>query len=185
MEELCETAGNEAVSTDARREALGRLEQKYPDIFAKYDTEYEKLKNIKKINEEIVALENQRSMSNPRNELASVTARIKELEGKGKWTMKYDPGQGRYVRKAGRSADEEAELQSLYKRRDALSSSVRKASVEAYFENLTGVGNETLSQQIRQRETLLARMSLDEKKYGTITYGVSSLRGTYSRDELQ
>ena len=28
-------------------------------------------------------------------------------------------------------------------------------------------------------------MSLDEKKYGTITYGVSSLRGTYSRDELQ
>lgn len=185
MEELCETAGNEAVSTDARREALGRLEQKYPDIFAKYDTEYEKLKNIKKINEEIVALENQRSMSNPRNELASVTARIKELEGKGKWTANLPSGMRRYGHLAGRSQDEEAELQSLYKRRDALSSSVRKASVEAYFENLTGVGNETLSQQIRQRETLLAQMSLDEKKYGTITYGVSSLRGTYSRDELQ
>ena len=38
-----------AVSTDARREALNKLEQKYPDIFSKYDTEYEKLKNINKI----------------------------------------------------------------------------------------------------------------------------------------
>lgn len=36
------------MSTDARREALNKLEQKYPDIFSKYDTEYEKLKNIKK-----------------------------------------------------------------------------------------------------------------------------------------
>ena len=49
IEELCSIAGDEAVSTDARREALNKLEQKYPDIFSKYDTEYEKLKNIKKI----------------------------------------------------------------------------------------------------------------------------------------
>ncbi|ROT01264.1 tail tape measure protein, partial [Muribaculaceae bacterium Isolate-037 (Harlan)] len=57
IEELCSIAGNEAVSTDTRREALNRLEMKYPDIFAKYDTEYEKLKNIKQIKEEIAALE--------------------------------------------------------------------------------------------------------------------------------
>lgn len=48
IEELCSIAGDEAVSTDTRREALNKLEMKYPDIFAKYDTEYEKLKNIKK-----------------------------------------------------------------------------------------------------------------------------------------
>ena len=34
IEELCSIAGNEAVSTDTRREALNRLEMKYPDIFA-------------------------------------------------------------------------------------------------------------------------------------------------------
>ncbi len=40
IEELCSIAGDEAISTDyARREALNKLEQKYPDIFAKYDTE--------------------------------------------------------------------------------------------------------------------------------------------------
>lgn len=44
MEELCNVAGDESLATDTRREALNRLEQKYPDIFAKYDTEYEKLK---------------------------------------------------------------------------------------------------------------------------------------------
>ena len=46
IEELCSIASNEAVATDTRREALNKLEMKYPDIFAKYDTEYEKLKNI-------------------------------------------------------------------------------------------------------------------------------------------
>lgn len=48
MEELCSIAGDEALSTDTRREALNRLEQKYPSIFAKYDTEYEKLKTSRK-----------------------------------------------------------------------------------------------------------------------------------------
>lgn len=48
MEELCSIAGDEALSTDTRREALNRLEQKYPAIFAKYDTEYEKLKTSRK-----------------------------------------------------------------------------------------------------------------------------------------
>ena len=42
---------------------------KYPDIFAKYDTEYEKLKNIKKIKEEIAALDGQKFITRPENEL--------------------------------------------------------------------------------------------------------------------
>lgn len=57
--------------------------------------------------------------------------------------------------------------------------------MEAYFENLTGVSNATLSEQINQRETLLARMKMQENKYGKITYGTDVLRGTYTRDELQ
>ena len=68
IEELCSIAGDEALSTDTRREALNKLEMKYPDIFAKYDTEYEKLKNIKKIKEEIAALDGQKSITRPRSE---------------------------------------------------------------------------------------------------------------------
>lgn len=83
----------------------------------------------------------------------------------------------------GLSSDEEVELKNLRNKRGTLTAQVHKKDVEAYFENLTGVSNATLSQQINQRETLLARMKMQESKYGKITYG--NLRGTYTRDELQ
>ena len=187
IEELCGIAGDEAVSTDTRREALNQLEQKYPDIFAKYDTEYEKLKNIKKIKEEIALLDGQKSITNPKNELKSVEDRIKELEAKKateRWVDANSSGT-RMKKIGGLSRSEEAELKNLLGKRKNLNGQIRKNEVNTYFENLTGVSNETLAQQIRQRETLLAKMKMQEKKYGTITQGNKSLTGTYSRDELQ
>ena len=187
MEELCAIAGNEAVATDTRREALNKLEQKYPDIFAKYDTEYEKLKNIKKIKEEIALLDGQKSVTNPANELKGVEERIKELEVKKSTERWVDAnGSGTRMRKTGGlSRDEETELKNLLGKRESLNGQIRKNEVNAYFENLTGISNETLAQQIRQRETLLANMTMQEKKYGKITQGNAALTGTYSRDELQ
>lgn len=186
IEELCSIAGNEAVSTDTRREALNRLEQKYPDIFAKYDTEYEKLKNIKKIKEEIALFEGRQSITNPGNELERVNDRIRELEAK-KATERWEDanGSGTRMRKTGGlSAAEEAELKNLRNKKDTLSAQVRKDEVDAYFENLTGVSNDTLEAQIRYRETLLARMSLSGKKSGEVR-GNAHTDGTYTREELQ
>lgn len=188
IEELCAVAGDEAVATDTRREALNKLEQKYPDIFAKYDTEYEKLKNIKKIKEEIAELEAGRSITRPQNELNNVKARIAELEKK-KADVSYVTGYstaGAYtMRVGGLNRDEEAELKNLYNKRKSLKTQVRKEDVNAYFENLTGISNETLEQQIKQRKNLLALMQTQEKQYGTITQGNARLTGTFSRDELQ
>lgn len=113
IEELCAVAGDEAVATDTRREALNKLEMKYPDIFAKYDTEYEKLKNIKKIKEEIAELEAGKSITRPQNELNSVETRIAELEKK-KADVQYVTGYstvGAYTMKVGGlNRNEEAEL---------------------------------------------------------------------------
>ena len=188
LEELCGVAGDESLATDTRREALNRLEQKYPDIFAKYDTEYEKLKNIKRIKEEIAELEAGQSITRPQNELDSVNERISELERKRAdvhYTT-YNTSAGPYtVKTGGLNSKEETELQNLYNKRKALSEQVRKERANAYFENLTGISNETLEQQIRQRENLLARMTTQQTKYGTITTGNEVLRGTFSRDELQ
>lgn len=187
LEELCGVAGDESLATDTRREALNRLEQKYPDIFAKYDTEYEKLKNIKRIKEEIAELEAGQSITRPQNELDSVNAHIAALEAK-KATERWEDanGSGTKMRKVGGLTDDEAtELQNLYNKRKALSEQVRKERANAYFENLTGISNDTLEQQIRQRENLLARMTTEQKKYGNITYGNEALRGIFSRDELQ
>lgn len=187
LEELCGVAGDESLATDTRREALNKLEQKYPDIFAKYDTEYEKLKNIKRIKEEIAELEAGQSITRPQNELDSVNERIAALEAK-KATERWEDanGSGTRMRKVGGLTGNEAtELQNLYNKRKALSEQVRKERANAYFENLTGISNDTLEQQIRQRENLLARMTTEQKKYGNIAYGAEALRGTYSRDELQ
>lgn len=188
LEELCGVAGDESLATDTRREALNKLEQKYPDIFAKYDTEYEKLKNIKRIKEEIAELEAGQSITRPQNELDSVNERISELERKRAdvhYTT-YNTSAGPYtVKTGGLNSKEETELQNLYNKRKALSEQVRKERANAYFENLTGISNDTLEEQIRQRENLLARMTTEQKKYGNITYGNEALRGTFSRDELQ
>lgn len=187
LEELCSVAGDESLATDTRREALNKLEQKYPDIFAKYDTEYEKLKNIKKIKNEIAELEAGQSITQPQNELASVNKRVAELEAK-KATERWEDanGSGTRMRKVGGlTSDETTELKNLYNKRKTLSEQVRKEQVNAYFENLTGVSNETLKAQIKQRENLLARMTTLQKNYGTIVNGDTSLTGTYSRDELQ
>lgn len=187
LEELCGVAGDESLATDTRREALNKLEQKYPDIFAKYDTEYEKLKNIKRIKEEIAELEAGQSITRPQNELASVNGRISELERKKAtehWVEANASGTS-MKKVGGLTAKEESELQNLLAKRKSLSEQVRKERANAYFEDLTGISNDTLEQQIRQRENLLARMTTEQKKYGTITYGTEALRGTYSRDELQ
>ena len=187
MEDLCSIAGNEAIATDTRREALNELEKKYPDIFAKYDTEYEKLKNIKQIKQEIALLDGKESITNPENELKRVNDRIRELEAKQateKWEEENASGT-KMKKVGGLSSDEEVELKNLRNKRGTLTAQVHKKDVEAYFENLTGVSNATLSEQINQRETLLARMKMQENKYGKITYGNDVLRGTYTRDELQ
>lgn len=184
MEELCSIAGDEALSTDTRREALNRLEQKYPSIFAKYDTEYEKLRNIKKIKQEIAELEAGQSIAKPKNELGNVNKRIKELEAKQKterWKMSY----GSLHRVGGLSREDEAELKSLQQRQQNLNKQVRKDAVNAYFEHLTGVSNNDLKKQIKERENLMARMKMSGKKYGYTTNDGKNIRGTYTMDELQ
>lgn len=184
MEELCSIAGDEALSTDTRREALDRLEQKYPSIFAKYDTEYDKLRNIKKIKQEIADLEAGQSIAKPKNELTNVNKRIKELEAKQKterWKMSY----GSLHRVGGLSREEEAELKSLQQRQQNLNKQVRKNAVHAYFEDLTGVSTNDLKKQIKERENLMARMKMSGRKYGYTTNDNRNIRGTYTMDELQ
>lgn len=185
---LCSIAGDEAVSTDTRREALNKLEMKYSDIFSKYDTEYEKLKNIKKIKEEIAALDGQKSITRPENELASVNKRIAELEAKAatESTVTYMTNHGTYTQTVGGlSSAEKAELKNLRNKRGTLQTQIRKNETNAYFENLTGISNDTLATEIKRRQDLLARMKLEEKNYGTISRSTAQLNGTYSREELQ
>ena len=185
IDELLAVAGNEALSTDTRREALVRLEQQYPSIFSKYDSEYEKLKNIKKIKEDIAVLDGKNSITNPKNELTSVNRRIKALVAKG--STVYASQGGNYgsfnTQVGGRTAEENTELAALQKRRDELEKTIKKNSDDKYLANLTGISNKALQVQIKERQNLLAKMQMDEYKYGRTQKG--GVKGVYSADELQ
>lgn len=185
ISELLSIAGNEALSTGIRREALVKLEQQYPSIFAKYDSEYEKLKNIKKIKEDIAVLDGKNSITNPKNELTSVNRRIKALVAKG--STVYASQGGNYgsfnTQVGGRTAEENTELAALQKRRDELEKTIKKNSDDKYLANLTGISNKALQVQIKERQNLLAKMQLEGKKYGRATKG--GAKGTYNADELQ
>ena len=185
IDELISVAGNEALSTDTRREALVRLEQQYPSIFAKYETEYEKLKNIRKIKEDIAALDGKSSVTNPDNELFSVNKRINALMKKGAAVNVIQNGTaGAFVTQTGgRTQEEEVELAMLRKRRDKLEKTIKKNSDDTYLANLTGISNKDLQAQINERKNLLAMMKMNEYKYGRTTKG--GAKGVYSSDELQ
>ena len=188
VEQLVSAASDEAAATQTRRDALWELEKQYPSIFQKYDTEADKLRHIRQINQDIVELEAARSLARPQNELRQVEQRIAELERKraSQQDKTIYTAAGAVTLKGGiLSADEQTELRNLQNQRARLNREIRQADVDAYFRDLTGIDNRTLEAQIRQRQALLATMTVQQKRYGSITRGDSRLRGTYSRDELQ
>lgn len=189
IQNLISVASDEATSTNLREKALWELEQKYPDIFAKYDTEYEKLSNIKKIKEEIAELDSKKTISNVDNELAFVEKRILELEKKN-LDESYETVRGE--RRGGLNLDDVNELQNLYKKRSELSDKKRKESHDNYFTNLTGISNDELEEEIKKRKDLLATIQLQEAKrgikgktYGEIKSGWVFNMGVFTKNEIQ
>lgn len=184
VNELITIAGDEALSTDTRRNALVKLEMQYPSIFAQYDTEYEKLKNIKKIKEEIAKLEAGKSIQNVENELDKVEARIKELEAKAKTKhlVGYD-ARDMAIYEGGLSAQERNELKVLKEREKELVKINKQKERERVLTNLSAFGEKTLNNELKARKDLLAKMKMDGSTRGRIKGGI--LPGDYTIEELE
>ena len=182
IEELTQIASDEATSTTARRDALFALEQYYPQIFKKYRTEYDVLKNIKTIKEEIAALDGKNSIKNVASEAAKVNKRIAELENKRTITGV----DGKKITVESRLTwEEKAELKSLRTRFQQLSRSKEKQNVAEYLNDLSGVSNKDLKTIIAQRKKLRNDMKVNGKKVGHIISGPQALRGYFSLSELE
>lgn len=182
IEELTQIASDEATSTTARRDALFALEQYYPQIFKKYRTEYDVLKNIKTIKEEIAALDGKNSIKNIDTEAAKVNKRIAELEAKRTITGV----DGKKITVESRLTwEEKAELKSLKTRFQQLSRSKEKQNVTEYLNDLSGVSNKDLKTIIAQRKKLWNDMKMNGKKVGHIISGPQALRGYFSLSELE
>ncbi len=186
IEELTQIASDEATSTTARRDALFALEQYYPQIFKKYRTEYDVLKNIKTIKEEIAALDGRNSIKNVDTEAAKVNKRIAELEHlKKTQTLSKIDSYGDQVTVIGLTEKQEAELKSLKTRFQQLSRSKEKQNVTEYLNDLSGVSDSELKTIIAQRKKLLNDMKVNGRKVGHFISGPQALRGYFSLSELE
>ncbi len=187
INELVQIAGDESLSTDTRRIAMMRLMEEYPDLFNKYHTEIEALKDIAKWKEKIAELEGKKTFASAENELAYINEEIRKLEEKGKATFETvaaaTAGGVSYIRQTGgRTKAEEARLKALKKQRLQVEGKVQKEQEEAYFKDLTGLSNEELEAKIKEREALIKR--LDAMGAGE-NVKIGDAHGTYSRNELQ
>ena len=188
IQKLCDVAADDTLSTDSRRLALVKLEQKYPSIFKKYDTEAKKLAHIRDINAEIVELENKRSFANPKNEISRIDNRLKELDSLSKKKRLHEGsgtdnmGQQQMVEYAGLTKTEEAEKTALLKQKAILKKTIDKDKANNYLANVKEVDNASLARQINERNNLLAKMQTSGKKYGTVRAG--GAKGVFNKDEL-
>lgn len=185
IEELTQIASDEATSTTARRDALFALEQYYPQIFKKYRTEYDVLKNIKTIKEEIAALDGKNSIKNVDTEAAKVNKRIAELEKLNKPYSTIDSSGRVRTYTTMLTPGEKAELKSLRTRFQQLSRSKEKQNVAEYLNDLSGVSNKDLKTIIAQRKKLRNDMKVNGRKVGHIISGPQALRGYFSLSELE
>lgn len=186
IEELTQIASDEATSTTARRDALFALEQYYPQIFKKYRTEYDVLKNIKTIKEEIAALDGKNSIKNVATEAAKVNKRIAELEHlKKTQTLSKIDSYGDRETVIGLTEKQEAELKSLRIRFQQLSRSKEKQNAAEYLNDLSGVSNNELKTAIAQRKKLLNDMKVNGRKVGHFISGPQALRGYFSLSEIE
>ena len=185
IEELTQIASDEATSTTARRDALFALEQYYPQIFKKYRTEYDVLKNIKTIKEEIAALDGKNSIKNVDTEAAKVNKRIAELEKLNKPYSTIDSSGRVRTYTTMLTPKEKAELKSLRTRFQQLSRSKEKQNAAEYLNDLSGVSDNELKTAIAQRKKLLNDMKVNGRKVGHFISGPQALRGYFSLSEIE
>ncbi len=187
IEQLIQIAGDESLSTDTRRKALLKLEEKYPDIFKKYATEIEMLKHIRDIKAEIAILDGKTSIANPVNELAEIDKRIAELQKKGAWSLSSTNSYAG-THSSSRTRSEEEELQQKLRRRRELAKEIERDRGETYLTNLTGVSNGSLQLQINERRKLLKEIEAQEKlgkKDVTGRVKLGGATGVYNKQEIQ
>lgn len=185
VEELASAAGNEAASTDTRRAALRELERQYPQIFSKYDSELEKLKNIKKIKEEIAALDAKNSATNPEREAADLDRRIASLQDRIEREARPNRSGdlGAAVRSWWNIRGLEAELSAMQQRRREVERKIVSGRVEKAISGFGGLDEAALKKEIKRREGLIAKMQEAGVGRGRLVGG--PITGYFSSGELQ
>ena len=180
IEKLLSVAQDEQSSTEDRKEALIRLEQKYPDIFKKYKTEADMLRDILNIKKQINEEDERRRNVSDQEELNRLNAEINKLNEAIKSASQS--GAGLSVQSLVN------EKNNLIKQRDLKQEEVNKKRHDEILSDLSGYSNEQLQKEVDVRERLMKRLENAQKlgnsvKNGKILNGI--LPGVKTNELLQ
>lgn len=180
IEKLLSVAQDEQSSTEDRKEALIRLEQKYPDIFKKYKTEADMLRDILNIKKQINEEDERRRNVSDQEELNRLNAEINKLNEAIKSASQS--GAGLSIQSLVN------EKNNLIKQRDLKQEEVNKKRHDEILSDLSGYSNEQLQKEVDVRERLMKRLENAQKlgnsvKNGKILNGI--LPGVKTNEQLQ
>lgn len=180
IEKLLSVAQDEQSSTEDRKEALIRLEQKYPDIFKKYKTEAEMLRDILNIKKQINEEDERRRNVSDQEDLNRLNAEINKLNEAIKSASQS--GAGLSIQSLVN------EKNNLIKQRDLKQEEVNKKRHDEILSDLSGYSNEQLQKEVDVRERLMKRLENAQKlgnsvKNGKILNGI--LPGVKTNEQLQ
>ncbi|WP_302562563.1 tape measure protein [Phocaeicola coprocola] len=180
IEKLLSVAQDEQSSTEDRKEALIRLEQKYPDIFKKYKTEADMLRDILNIKKQINEEDERRRNVSDQEELNRLNTEINKLNEAIKSASQS--GAGLSIQSLVN------EKNNLIKQRDLKQEEVNKKRHDEILSDLSGYSNEQLQKEVDVRERLMKRLENAQKlgnsvKNGKILNGI--LPGVKTIEQLQ
>lgn len=180
IEKLLSVAQDEQSSTEDRKEALIRLEQKYPDIFKKYKTEADMLRDILNIKKQINEEDERRRNVSDQEELNRLNTEINKLNEAIKSASQS--GAGLSIQSLVN------EKNNLIKQRDLKQEEVNKKRHDEILSDLSGYSNEQLQKEVDVRERLMKRLENAQKlgnsvKNGKILNGI--LPGIKTNEQLQ
>lgn len=180
IEKLLSVAQDEQSSTEDRKEALIRLEQKYPDIFKKYKTEADMLRDILNIKKQINEEDERRRNVSDQEELNRLNAEINKLNEAIKSASQS--GAGLSIQSLVN------EKNNLIKQRDLKQEEVNKKRHDEILSDLSGYSNEQLQKEVDVRERLMKRLENAQRlgnsvKNGKILNGI--LPGIKTNEQLQ
>lgn len=180
IEKLLSVAQDEQSSTEDRKEALIRLEQKYPDIFKKYKTEADMLRDILNIKKQINEEDERRRNVSDQEELNRLNAEINKLNEAIKSASQS--GAGLSIQSLVN------EKNNLIKQRDLKQEEVNKKRHDEILSDLSGYSNEQLQKEVDVRERLMKRLENAQKLGNSVKNGKilnEILPGIKTNEQLQ
>lgn len=190
--ELTSIAGDDAAATELRKDALHKLIREYPEVFAKYETEAEMLKNILEIKKEIDNIEKGKSITTPENELADIEKKLSAMKPAGAYVWE---GTQRNFDHSAYSEKQKTERQVLENRRAELQKQIRDEKRQAYLQNAPSLTDKELNDEIallKKAQDLIKMRDAALKTSGSMMQGVAYGQelinlglGDYDEQQLQ